>query len=382
MGAAKALVGRADDLVGAEQLLDAVGAPAHDARHGKQRGVQFHGDAQHLVHKAAVKVHVGADALEDLALLRDKLRCHPLDAGVEGKILIPSLFVGQLLHIALEHHLARVAQGVDGVTHAVDQTLAVKGLAVEQLFQVGFQLLVVLKVVEVVPDVLHHVHDHQVCTAVARALEGAQRRRHGRVGVGAGGGDHAGGKGGVVAAAVLGVQQQCHIQHTGFQLGVLHVRPQHPQEILGGGQLRVGPMDVHAAVLFVVVVGVVGVHRQHGEDAGQLDALAHGYFPIPAEFMPNNEAFILTVHGNSMVNIGILDGDMIIVERKSTASNGEIVVALVADEASSEPAATVKRFYKEDGYIRLQPENDTMEPLIVNDCEIIGKVIGVYRKMM
>ena len=107
-----------------------------------------------------------------------------------------------------------------------------------------------------------------------------------------------------------------------------------------------------------------------------------GYFPIPAEFMPNNEAFILTVHGNSMVNIGILDGDMIIVERKSTASNGEIVVALVADEASSEPAATAKRFYKEDGYIRLQPENDTMEPLIVNDCEIIGKVIGVYRKMM
>ena len=107
-----------------------------------------------------------------------------------------------------------------------------------------------------------------------------------------------------------------------------------------------------------------------------------GYFPIPAEFMPNNEAFILTVHGNSMVNIGILDGDMIIVERKSTASNGEIVVALVADEASSEPAATVKRFYKEDGYIRLQPENDTMEPLIVNDCEIIGKVIGLYRKMM
>jgi len=73
---------------------------------------------------------------------------------------------------------------------------------------------------------------------------------------------------------VLGVQQQCHIQHTGFQRGVLHVRPQHPQEILGGGQLRVGPVDVHAAVLFVVVVGVVGIHGQHGEDAGQLDALA------------------------------------------------------------------------------------------------------------
>ena len=145
MGAAKALVGRADDLVGAEQLLDAVGAPAHDARHGKQRGVQLHGDAQHLVHKTAVKVHIGADALEDLALLRDQLGCHALDAGIEGKILVPALFVGKLLHIALEHHLARVAEGVDCVTHTIDQTLAVKGLTVEQLFQVGFQLLVVLK---------------------------------------------------------------------------------------------------------------------------------------------------------------------------------------------------------------------------------------------
>ena len=106
-----------------------------------------------------------------------------------------------------------------------------------------------------------------------------------------------------------------------------------------------------------------------------------GYFPIPAEFMPNNEAFILTVHGNSMVNIGILDGDMIIVERKSTASNGEIVVALVADEASSEPAATVKRFYKEKDCYRLQPENDAMDPIIADHVEILGKVIGLFRMM-
>ena len=98
-----------------------------------------------------------------------------------------------------------------------------------------------------------------------------------------------------------------------------------------------------------------------------------GYFPIPAEFIPKEEVFMLNVKGESMVNDGIYDGDQIIVKQQSTASNGEIVVALVDD------SATVKRFYKENGHIRLQPENDFMEPIIVDSCEIIGKVIGLIR---
>lgn len=106
-----------------------------------------------------------------------------------------------------------------------------------------------------------------------------------------------------------------------------------------------------------------------------------GYFPIAAEFIHKGEFFVLAVQGNSMINIGILDGDYIIVERKNTASNGEIVVAMVQDDDSLEASATVKTFYKEEDYIRLQPENDTMEPIIVQDCEIVGKVIGVYRSM-
>lgn len=97
------------------------------------------------------------------------------------------------------------------------------------------------------------------------------------------------------------------------------------------------------------------------------------YFPIPAEFIPKEEVFMLNVKGESMVNAGIYDGDQIIVKQQSTASNGEIVVALVDD------SATVKRFYKEYGHIRLQPENDFMEPIIVDSCEIIGKVIGLIR---
>lgn len=97
------------------------------------------------------------------------------------------------------------------------------------------------------------------------------------------------------------------------------------------------------------------------------------YFPVPAEYMPNAQSFMLRVKGESMINAGIFDGDNILVESRSTARNGEIVVALVED------SATVKTFYKEDGHIRLQPENDTMDPIIVPDCTILGKVFGVFR---
>ena len=97
------------------------------------------------------------------------------------------------------------------------------------------------------------------------------------------------------------------------------------------------------------------------------------YFPIPTEYMPNAESFMLKVKGESMINAGIFDGDQILVEKCSSARNGDMVVALVDD------SATVKTFYKENGHIRLQPENDTMDPIIVNDCEIMGKVFGVFR---
>lgn len=97
------------------------------------------------------------------------------------------------------------------------------------------------------------------------------------------------------------------------------------------------------------------------------------YFPIPSEYMPNEQSFILRVKGESMINAGIMDGDCVLVRQQSTANNGEMVVALVDD------SATVKTFYKENGRIRLQPENDTMAPIIVDDCQILGKVFGVFR---
>lgn len=99
------------------------------------------------------------------------------------------------------------------------------------------------------------------------------------------------------------------------------------------------------------------------------------FFTLPINFVKSNsELFILKVSGESMIEAGIFDGDLAIIEKVSTASNGDIVVALIDNEA------TIKTFYKEDGYIRLQPENSTMNPIIVKDCKVLGKLSGIYRK--
>ena len=99
-------------------------------------------------------------------------------------------------------------------------------------------------------------------------------------------------------------------------------------------------------------------------------------FPLPMNFANNKDLFMLRVSGESMINAAILDGDLIIVERQPTAKNGDIVVALVDGEN-----ATVKTFYKENGHVRLQPENDYMDPIIVDEVAILGKVVGVFRKL-
>ncbi len=99
-----------------------------------------------------------------------------------------------------------------------------------------------------------------------------------------------------------------------------------------------------------------------------------GYFPLSPEFVNNKQTFMLHVKGESMINAGIFNGDLLVVEQTSVARNGEIIVALIED------SATVKTFYKEKDYIRLQPENDTMDPIIVKDVTILGRVIGLYRQ--
>jgi len=99
------------------------------------------------------------------------------------------------------------------------------------------------------------------------------------------------------------------------------------------------------------------------------------YFPLPKDLVQEDTAFMLSIEGDSMINAGILDGDYVIVKQQSTASNGDIVVALLENEA------TVKRFYQEGDYIRLQPENDYFEPILTREVKVLGKVIGLFRKI-
>ena len=101
------------------------------------------------------------------------------------------------------------------------------------------------------------------------------------------------------------------------------------------------------------------------------------YFPLPPHFESADDLFMLSIRGESMINAGILDGDQVIVRKQSSANNGEIVIAM-----TEENEATCKRFFKEDGYYRLQPENDTMDPIILENVTILGKVVGLYRDLI
>ena len=122
---------------------------------------------------------------------------------------------------------------------------------------------------------------------------------------------------------------------------------------------------VNVPVIGTVAAGVPILAEQNIED----------YLPIPAEILPNKEVFMLKVKGNSMIEAGIYNGDKVIVAKQPNAENGDKVVALVDD------SATVKTFYKENGHFRLQPENSTMDPIILDHVEILGKVIGLFRMM-
>ena len=122
---------------------------------------------------------------------------------------------------------------------------------------------------------------------------------------------------------------------------------------------------VNVPVIGTVAAGTPILAEQNIED----------YLPIPAEILPNKEVFMLKVKGNSMIEAGIYSGDKVIVAKQPDAENGDKVVALVDD------SATVKTFYKENGHFRLQPENSTMDPIILDHVEILGKVIGLFRMM-
>jgi len=155
----------------------------------------------------------------------------------------------------------------------------------------------------------------------------------------------------------------------------------HLETLEKNGYIRRDPTKPRAIEImddsfYVVRHEVVNVPMVGTVAAGQPILAAENiesYFPIPAEYIPNADTFMLKVKGNSMMNAGIYDGDQILVQQQTSAENGDIVVALVDD------SATVKTFYKENGHYRLQPENDSMSPIIIDEVTILGKVFGVFR---
>ena len=154
--------------------------------------------------------------------------------------------------------------------------------------------------------------------------------------------------------------------------GLVKKDPAKPRTVLPVENEYVKTAEVAYDTVALPVIGRVAAGEPIFAEQNIVDEM-----PIPARFIGSGNNFILTVHGDSMVNVGINDGDYLIVQEAHEASNGEIVVALVNDEYQT--GATVKRFYRESDHIRLQPENDYMDPIISRDVTVVGKVKGVFR---
>jgi repressor LexA len=154
--------------------------------------------------------------------------------------------------------------------------------------------------------------------------------------------------------------------------GLVRKDPSKPRTVLPVGNEYVRSAQTSFDTVALPVIGRVAAGEPVLAEQNVVDEM-----PVPSRFVGSGTNFILTVSGDSMVNVGINDGDYLIVQQTQDASNGEIVVALVND--GMESGATVKRFYKENGHFRLQPENDYMDPIIAEDVTVVGKVRGVFR---
>ncbi len=157
-----------------------------------------------------------------------------------------------------------------------------------------------------------------------------------------------------------------HLAHL-EEKGYLRRDPTKPRaiEVLEGNSNFVRKEIVNVPIIGKVAAGQPILAVENVEDT----------FPLPVDFVNNDNVFILSVRGDSMINAGILDGDYVVVRQQAHAKNGDIVVALLEDEA------TVKTFYKEKDYVRLQPENPSLDPIYTTDVKVLGKVIGVFRRL-
>ena len=249
-------------------------APARGAGDGEEGGVHLGGDTQHAVDQAGVEIHVGAHLLVEALVGAEDLGGETLDGFQQIEIVSKSLLVGLLTGELLEQYGAGVRLGVDRVAHTVDEAAAVACFLIEDLEEEGGQLVVVLGVFNVRLDAVEHLHHLQVCAAVTGALQSADAACDGGVGVGTRGGQNAGGKGGAVTAAMLGVDNQAQVKEVCLGLGVLLIRAEDAEEVLCGAEVIVGVMEGQGLIEEGVAVDRVGLGRNDGKPRHDLNGLA------------------------------------------------------------------------------------------------------------
>ena len=307
-----------------------MGAPACGAGDGKEGGVHLGGDAQHTVDQTRVEIHVGAHFLVQTLVGAEQIGGQTLDGLQQIEVIPKALLVGLLAGKLLEQHGAGIRLGIHRVTHTVDETASVSRFLVEDLEEEGGQLVVVSGVLDVFLDAVEHLHHLEVGTAVTGALQRADASRDGGVGVGARGGQDAGGEGGAVTAAVLGVDDQAEIQEVRLGLGVFLVRAEDAEEVLGGTEVIVGVMESQGLIEEGVAVDRVGLGGDNGEAGHDLNGLAehivqrHLVGVIVIGIESQHRALELVHDGAG----GGLHDDVLGKARRQTAQGGQEIIEL------------------------------------------------------
>ena len=209
-----------------------------------------------------------------MTAFRDQLPGDALYSAVEFKLFLHSLDRGEFSRVLLQKNLPGIRQRVYRVAHTVNQSRAVEGLVIQNLRQIGGDGILVGIIRAVDLQIVKHLHNLQIRTAVPGAFQGRHGSRHGGVCIRPRGGNHMGGKGAVVTAAVLRVQRQRHVQNSGLQAGKFAVLPQHIENVFRHGIIVSRRPDQKRLVLLKMAVGIVGVHRHHRHLGDQLQRLA------------------------------------------------------------------------------------------------------------
>ena len=200
-----------------------------------------------------------------MALFSDNLRSHLLYCIIEIHLLISFLCHRKLLHIASEYTLSRIRKRIHGMSHSIDETLVVKYLTIHHFSKVCSHLILVIPVLHMRTDVLHHLHHLDVGTAVLWSLKGGHGRRDSRVCICTCRCNHTGGKCGVVSTAVLHMKNKRHIKHPCFKLCVLIVSSEHTKEVFSCRKLWIRPVNIHALVIIIMIIRMITVHCKHRE---------------------------------------------------------------------------------------------------------------------